>query len=165
MKNLWLIRHGHALSFTSTAHDQDRLLSEEGINEVRALKRFLVQRNVVPDLIKSSSAARTVSTARILAGLIESGEKSIQVLSELYLASAQELWDVISQTDDAVQTLMIVAHNPGLEDLATQCAGRLIGLGTSAAVHLIFDVDSWQGVVYETLQQIDVMDPLQVAKS
>ena len=165
MKNLWLIRHGQALNFTSTAHDRDRLLSEEGINEVRALKRFLAQRNVVPDLIKSSSAARTVSTARILAGLTESGEKSIQVLPELYLASAQELWDVISQTDDSVQTLMIVAHNPGLEDLATQCAGRLVGMGTSAAVHLTFDVDSWQGVVYETLQQIDVIDPLQVAKS
>ncbi|MFW8567184.1 SixA phosphatase family protein [Orrella sp. 11846] len=165
MKNLWLIRHGHALNFTSTAHDQDRLLSEEGVNEVSALKRFLAQRNVVPDLIKSSSAARTVSTARILAGLTEYGEKSIQVLPELYLASTQALWAVISQTDDAVQTLVIVAHNPGLEDLVTQCAGRLVGLGTSAAVHLTFDVDSWLGVTSETLQQIDVMDPLQVAKS
>jgi phosphohistidine phosphatase len=82
-----------------------------------------------------SPARRAIETAE-LAGL-DAG-----IDEQLYLAGAATLLERLRSVDDAIRSVLVVGHNPGLEDLATVLSGRRIPLGTASVAAL--DVDrSW----------------------
>jgi phosphohistidine phosphatase len=146
MKTLYLLRHAHAIDAAPVScGDHERFLSETGIRQAEQVAACLQARGIVPDLVSSSSSVRTSQTVRIVFGCLPDEALAIpaQFSRMLYLASAATLFQHISDIEDDVERLLVVAHNPGLSDLSAW-----LGAGTdfSPATLAVFnaDIDSWQ---------------------
>lgn len=112
MKKLYLLRHAEADAGLPMGNDHTRILTAEGRNQARALRIFLDKNGGDPELALTSDAARTLETASIAA------IGSVNKMPALYLASKEDLLTVIQSTDDSVSSLMIIAHNPSIAELA-----------------------------------------------
>ena len=111
-RRLILIRHAKAVE-EDVAGDHARGLSERGQADAAALGQWLGEQGLMPNLVLCSTATRTRQTLAAL------GSNIPTILSDkLYLASANDMLAQIQATDDAVHTLIVVAHNPGTHALA-----------------------------------------------
>ena len=103
------------------------------------------------DRVIASPAARVAET---LDGLEEDyGALAAEQDERVYLASAETLLDIVRATDDAEPRLLIVGHNPGMEQLALLLAGEgalrdaiAAKYPTGALAELRFDARSWREV-------------------
>ena len=115
-RTLWLIRHAEADNQVFGPTDAERPLAPRGRADVRRLSKHLAQRNPAPpQCLWVSSATRTRHTAEPLANLRHS-----QVIYEpsLYLADSFILLDCLESTPDDCSSAALIAHNPGIGDLA-----------------------------------------------
>ena len=113
----WLLLLRHAKAEGQAADDRQRALVDRGRKDAARMGRFLRDEAYIPDLVLCSDAKRTRETVDLL--LPELGAKpQVQFLRELYLAEPEVILAVIRGTLDKVGEMMVVGHNPGLE----QCA-------------------------------------------
>lgn len=106
---------------------------------------LLRELKLVPDLIVSSDAVRAEATARAAADA--AGYTGRIVLSpELYHSSPATIVNVLQSLDDTAHSVMIVAHNPGLEDLVKRLTGQSIELPTATLVHVELPASRWSEV-------------------
>jgi phosphohistidine phosphatase len=104
-------------------------LAQRGFDDARAMGFYLKQEMLLPDLALVSTSTRTRQTFDIvIQGLGE--VPSTRFEPRLYDASAARLATVIAETPDAVKQLLLIAHNPGIADLAL----RLVGHGDRYAL-------------------------------
>jgi phosphohistidine phosphatase len=143
MKTLLLVRHAKAEPAALGQSDHDRSLDKRGIGAAQDLAQHLVKEGVKVDCLLVSSAKRTCMTASLLLEAISVDPAQVRVLDSLYLASAQHLMDRIHKTDDDIDTLMIIGHNPGLEDLANAFYPVVKELGTAQMVHVTLNTAQW----------------------
>ena len=115
MRELILLRHAHADPAMPGQADLDRGLSAEGVAEAEAAGRWLAENGYVPDAVLCSPSRRTRETLEIALRTIGYVDQRIE--PSIYEATPGTL---IALADTNVQTgrLMIVGHNPGLEQLA-----------------------------------------------
>ena len=109
MKSVTIIRHAES-SWNSTT-DFDRPLNDRGINEAKLMGHILADKKINLDMIISSSANRAITTANIIANQIEFNSK-IQEYKKIYGASTQELFNIITELDDNLNSIAFVGHNP-----------------------------------------------------
>ena len=122
MPTLYLLRHAKSSWDDPALADHDRPLAPRGLRNAAALAAHLRAEGVVPELVLCSTAQRARETlAAILPAL--GGDTEILVESGLYGSSAEELLARLHAVPEIVGSVMIVAHNPGLEDLASRLAG------------------------------------------
>ena len=121
MKHLYLLRHAKSDWDTPVA-DHDRPLSTRGHRAGNLIASYLRAESIRPELILCSSSERTRATLAHLLPALGDGT-TIQVERELYGAGASALLARIRGIDDAVGSAMVIAHNPGTEDLASSLAG------------------------------------------
>lgn len=119
MKTLYLLRHAKAERESESGEDFDRPLAERGFRDAEALGRFLSARDWRPDLIVTSTACRTLQT---VAGVTADWPKPVAVIEEkdLYLAPSTRLHKAVRATSEEAASLLLVGHNPGIEDLAIE---------------------------------------------
>lgn len=121
MKRLLLLRHAKAEG--QAAEDRKRALIDRGRKDSTRLGRFLREEGYIPDLILSSDSKRTRETLDLL--LPEFATKvPVQYQPELYLAEPEIILSSIRRAPDKSGVLMVVGHNPGLE----QCALALVSV-------------------------------------
>ena len=116
MKRLTLLRHAKSGDDGSVARDFDRRLNAKGRRAARAIGRHLRERAVTFDRVVASPAVRVVETIEELA----TGRAAAidpQWEKDIYLATARELLEIVRRTPDEVGSLLLVGHNPGLEEL------------------------------------------------
>jgi phosphohistidine phosphatase len=113
-----LVRHAHAHWPAYIGRDFDRPLTSRGIDDAHATGQTLQAEGLAPQLIIASSARRTEQTARILMEHLQLQDDALKLLDSLYNAQAPVLQGALStfMTDGA--GLLLVAHNPGITDLA-----------------------------------------------
>jgi phosphohistidine phosphatase len=116
MDRLILLRHGDAERDSETGDDFDRCLSDRGREEAARMGETLADMGLVPDLALASAAARTRETWAALSPAFPKAEARFE--DELYLAEPERVRQVIDAARGACRTLMVVGHNPGLQDLA-----------------------------------------------
>jgi phosphohistidine phosphatase len=148
MNRLILLRHGDAERDAESGDDFDRRLTDLGRREAEGAGLTLSELGLIPDLVLASAAVRVreswAEASRSFPGLEPQFEK------ELYLAEPGFLRSVISLRGPKCHTLMIVGHNPGLQDLATRflieasapssAINRIrTGLPTAGAAVFLFD--------------------------
>lgn len=150
MKKLILIRHGKSGWDNPLLSDHDRPLAERGIVDVPQMARRLQVRGIIPDLIMSSSALRAADTARLTAAILGYAEADIVFEKSLYHASPEELLDVIRRQSEAVQTLVLVGHNPGLTELIQELGCRLDNLPTSGQFAFTLPGSKWNELSKQT---------------
>ena len=122
MKQLLLLRHAKSSWDVPDLDDFDRPLAERGVKAARLMGRELAARDWLPDLALVSSALRTRDTWRLVAAELPAHPR-VAFAEALYDASAADILSQLHQTDSASNSLLVVGHNPGLEDLARQLAG------------------------------------------
>jgi len=121
-RQLLVLRHGEAQNGTGI-EDYDRALALRGYAEVELVANWLLTEGYVPEMIVGSSAERAAATAFHAAGIFELDETQIAVDRSLYLAPKKVLLDFITMLPDEARRVMIVGHNPGLEDFVSAAAG------------------------------------------
>lgn len=147
MKTLFLLRHAHTEPPGPGQDDHDRVLSPRGETEAENVGGFMQEQKLVPEAVFSSTSMRTRETVRLAFTHIGKGV-SIRYDRELYLAPPDVIMEEINEADDRINSLMIVGHNPGFEDLAERLAaasGQMIGKFPPCAMAVYTcDIDSWQ---------------------
>lgn len=114
MRELILLRHAHAESAATGQDDHQRSLSATGQAEARAAGDWLREHGLRPERVLCSSALRTRQT---LAALGDLGSTDVREEDAIYDASPGTLIALADAHGDA-QRLLLVGHNPGLEQLA-----------------------------------------------
>lgn len=143
MKQLLILRHAKSSWGDSSLADWERPLSERGVSDAPRVGELLRTRSIVPDLVITSDALRARTTAKAVA---ESAgyKRNLVIKPSLYLANPDDIIAVLSSlADDAAGSVMIVGHNPGLEDLIEQLTGEQHEMPTAALMQLALPIDRW----------------------
>lgn len=112
-----LLRHAKAVDKPSGMRDFDRLLTGKGEDQADRIGRLLAHRNLHPDIIVSSPAARALQTAQRAAVGLGIPKKEIQTDPRIYEAGPMVLAEILATLETHMRP-MLVGHNPGFEQLA-----------------------------------------------
>jgi phosphohistidine phosphatase len=115
-RRLYLLRHAKSSWTDPRLDDHARPLAPRGERAVRRLRRHLADRpDDLPELVLCSSARRTTMT---LDGIALPASVDRRIEDGLYAASSGRLLERLRGVADEVSRVMVIGHNPGLEDLA-----------------------------------------------
>lgn len=118
MDRLILFRHGKAERDSASGFDIDRRLAPRGVKEAAAQARLLAEMGLSPNLVLVSPAARTKETWEAAAPAFAPPE--LRYERGLYNAEADNVREVVETAADTPGVVMVVGHNPGLQDLAIE---------------------------------------------
>lgn len=160
MRQLLILRHAKSSWADASADDWSRPLTDRGRRDATRVGELLRRLSLVPDLIISSDADRAHTTARIVADASGYAGK-IQLSSSLYHAKPEAVIAVLQEVKTATgRTIMIVAHNPGLEDLVAQLTGEHVELPTAALVNVELAIRKWSEIdLSAAARMIDLWRP------
>lgn len=116
MQRLILFRHGEAERDSESGEDFDRRLAPGGRDESERVGRALADMGLSPDLVLASAAVRTRETWAALAASFPKARAKFE--DDLYLAEPDRVRRLAETAGEACGTLMVVGHNPGLQELA-----------------------------------------------
>jgi phosphohistidine phosphatase len=123
MKRLLLLRHAKA-ERDSDDGDHGRKLSARGRDDAARMGAHLNTKGWSPDCVLSSTSARTVETWQLLSAELPKAAEP-EFLDALYLAPWKAMLNSIRhRADDDAKTLLVIGHNPGLEELALALAQK-----------------------------------------
>ena len=137
--NLFLIRHAKTEKTAISGRDFDRQLAEKGQKQGVELQKYLATFDFKEVIIWCSDAVRTKQTLSLIDTHFPS--QNIEFKNELYLASSQEIRNLI-WNNDSDKDLLIIGHNEGISDLASYFSGEMIHLKTASFLQLSFDASS-----------------------
>jgi len=144
MKILTIVRHAKSSWGNPGLQDHERPLNSRGKRDAPAMGRRLAEAGICPGQIIASPAVRAWTTATIIIEALGIEPNVAQQESSLYLASIDDMLDVIVAQNNSVDSLMIVAHNPGLTDFANYLSpGLTNNLPTAGVVSVTIDQDNW----------------------
>lgn len=127
--------------------DADRPLIRKGLKRTELVIGFLKQKNTRIDQIISSPAVRAYETAVIMARGLDYPVSKIKTDRKIYDGYYDRILDLIYDTDNDVQSLMIFGHNPTITHLANLFLNPGIeNMATSCVVCLTFDTDKWEHI-------------------
>lgn len=153
-KTLILFRHAKS-SWAGNVEDHERPLADRGRRAAPVMAKWLAGKGLKPTVALVSTARRTQETWALIAP--ELGKVTKRDVAEIYEAPAERILDAIHAVEPSVESLIIVGHNPGMEDFARSLADP----ETSKERHLVrlmanfpkavfarfkLDVESWDDV-------------------
>jgi len=121
-RELWLLRHGKS-DRDLAVDDFDRPLKKKGKQALERVAYWLMKENLVPDCFLSSPAKRAISTAKIVHKIIASDSLPIIQDKRLYQEGFERLKAVLSECPIENKQVLLVGHNPELEDLLIYLVG------------------------------------------
>jgi phosphohistidine phosphatase len=165
VKRLWLLRHAKSSWDEPGLADADRPLAPRGRRAADLLAAHLAAAEVRPAVVLCSSSLRTRETlAAVLPALGDALD--IRIERALYGAGAAQLLDRLRSVPDAASSAMLIAHNPGTQDLALALASSgpaLAGLEekfpTGALATLELDIERWPDLDTETGTAVALVTP------
>ncbi|MBJ20658.1 MAG: histidine phosphatase family protein [Deltaproteobacteria bacterium] len=147
-----LILMRHARQSELAVRDHDRPLTNEGRKDAFRVGERLAEIGPIPGHVLSSTALRCRQTWDAVAtGLAASIEADF--VSSLYSASSRDLLDALHEVEESAESLLILAHNPGMSMLGLELAAAresdldLLRAGFTPATTACFEVDgTWSGL-------------------
>lgn len=118
-----LMRHADAQWPDYSGSDFDRPLTPRGEQDARHAGAAIAAAGLRPDHLLVSSAARTQRTAQIVASELGLAPDAVEHLDSLYNAGASTLEAELLRAAAAGRTILLIAHNPGVSDLARRLSG------------------------------------------
>lgn len=144
MKTLLLLRHAQPSLNSPTGRDFDRPLIDEGRAAALFVGQLLRQRQLKPDIILCSPAARAHQTADhvIAAARFHS---PLHFHDSIYEASAEGLIELIAGVvEEGAGMILVVGHNPGLHELLTRLTGDYnTPMLPATLARIDLDIDAW----------------------
>src|SRR5688572_18148452 len=135
MKRLLILRHAKSSWADSSIDDWQRPLNERGLRDAPRAGAWLREHGIEPDIIITSDAVRARTTAQAVA---KAAGYSGDIVSDpsLYHAKVDDLLHALNNVSDDAKAVLIVGHNPGLEELVRALSAEYHGLVTTALVEL-----------------------------
>ena len=177
MFELLLMRHAKS-DWSIYAADIDRPLNSRGRRDARFMGAYLNQHNLIPDRMVVSAAQRTRETASLLLENLPVPGDRLIIDKELYLADRETLCEIIELYGRASprsgQRLMILAHNPGMDDVVRylsssgppfSSSGKLMTTSAVARFHLDSPAavnKPGQGKLISLLRPKEIREPAEV---
>lgn len=162
---LWLLRHAKSSWDEAGLADHDRPLAPRGERDADRMGAFLARQRIRPALVLCSSGLRARQTlARVLPSL---GDRlDIRIEPDVYTFDPAPLLERLRAVPHGVPSVMLIGHNPALQELALTIADRGDGLGqmttkfpTCALAEIELSVDSWLDVAPGTGSLLRVTVP------
>lgn len=143
MKSLLLLRHAKSSWSRPDLPDHDRPLKKRGRRDAPKIGRLLPSEGIVPGLILSSSAIRARETAAAISKACGQSVE-LRLLRDLYLAGPGDHVLQLRAVPDGEERVMIVGHNPGLEELLEALTGARETLPTAALALIQIPIEHWR---------------------
>ena len=145
MKTLLVLRHAKSSWDDPALGDHERPLNKRGRRDAPRMGELVREYGLIPDVVISSDAVRARRTAEAASF---TGE--IRLDSHLYLAGPADILSLLQRVRENAQTVMIVGHNPGLEQLVEQLTGEPQDLPTAALAQIGLPIDQWRDLKRST---------------
>jgi phosphohistidine phosphatase len=158
MKTLLLLRHGKSSWKYESLPDHERPLSRRGIRDAPRMGRLLAERDLCPDHVVSSTAVRAQTTAR-LAAEAAGYEGAVDLRDELYMSGPEAYLDVLRALPSEAERVLIVGHNPDLEELLHRLTGADEGLPTAALARVSARIQGWKELGRERGELVSLWRP------
>jgi phosphohistidine phosphatase len=174
-RRLLLLRHAEAAAAqagspgspaAAGSPDFDRPLTPRGRSQAQRAARLLLRAGLQPDLIMASPAVRARDTATIVAARL-GYSREVDQQPALYQAGAAALLAALQRCEAGAQTILLVAHNPGLSELAQELAGahaargdgpdQRITLATGALCLLELDTRPWSDLQPDAVIAVELL--------
>ncbi|MEO1192170.1 MAG: histidine phosphatase family protein [Pseudomonadota bacterium] len=122
-RQLLLLRHAKSSWRDPSLADHDRPLNRRGRGAAALMGIYLLEKDLLPDLVLCSTALRTQETWQRLDKAVGSMSVDIRMDRRLYHATPRDILLVVSKAPESAKRVMVIGHNPGLEQLAMQLSG------------------------------------------
>ncbi|WP_214070238.1 histidine phosphatase family protein [Mucilaginibacter sp. dw_454] len=143
MKKLLLIRHAKA-THEPGYDDFERPLKPKGLRDAAMMAGRLLEHKIVPQILISSPALRTLATADVIAEHMSLAKP--HEVKKIYDAEQDVLVDVINELDDRFDFIGLVGHNPAIAQVLYYLSGQPADVPPGAVGLLEFDIKSWNEV-------------------
>ena len=150
MKTLLVLRHAKSSWNDTALDDHERPLNKRGRRDGPRMGELVREHRLTPDIIVSSDAVRARQTAEAVA---EAARYAGEILLDrlLYIASPPDILAVLRMVRETkAATVMIVGHNPGLEELVAQLTGEQQDLPTASLAQIGLPIDRWRDLKVST---------------
>ena len=145
-----ILRHAKAEP-DSGEGDEQRPLAKRGRRAAERVGELLS--DTLPELVLSSTSLRTRETVeRLRKGAGSLGK--VEFSSELYLASPSTCLRVLAERGGEAKRVMLVGHNPGLEELVTVLTGEHVSLPTAGLAECALEVERWSDISRDTRAEL-----------
>lgn len=168
MPVLMLLRHAKSSWQDASLADFDRPLARRGIAAAPLMGREMMRRGWLPDLVLVSPARRTRETWNLVARQWPDGARPVVMHDDIYEADAERLLDVVRKESRSADRVLLIGHNPAMEDLAALLAGHACDpdalslmtakFPTCALARLTFDGD-WPSLGADAARLDDFLRP------
>ena len=143
MKTLLVLRHAKSSWDDAALDDHERPLNKRGRRDAPRMGELVREHGLIPDVVISSDAVRARLTAE---AVVEAARYAGEILLDrrLYLAGPADILSLLRTVGEKAETVMIVGHNPGLEELVAQLTGDWQNLPTAALAQIVLPIDRWR---------------------
>jgi len=163
-----LLRHAKSSWSDPTVADIDRPLAPRGERAARKLAKYIRRKRIRPALVLCSPSLRTRQTLEAVESSL--GKRcAVEVVPQLYAASEQELLERLQALPDSIRSVMLIGHNPGLQNLALVLASLGADLPqleekfpTGALATLVVSSPSWSALGPGEAELVDYVVPRQL---
>lgn len=139
MVRLALVRHAKSDWGDPGLDDHDRPLNDRGLRDAPVMARMLAESGFTAEAILASTALRAATTAGFF-----SAELGVPVVADSGLYGAPASMLLMAAAESGVQSVMVVAHDPGMTVLAGNLSGHEIShMPTCAVATFTWDTDDW----------------------
>lgn len=147
-KHLLVMRHAKSSWSNGGLSDFDRPLNKRGLRVAPQMAEFIQKQGLIPDLIVSSAASRAKETAELFVeNCHDLSAAQLSITHQFYHAPAKAYFDYLRNfSDESVQKLMFVGHNPGMEELVQTLSGRWEIMPTAAVAHFDLELENWADI-------------------
>lgn len=163
MKQILLLRHAKSSWESGGLDDFDRPLASRGLQDAPKMGKFLRKIGHKPDQIISSPAQRAKETTKLALEGMKKDKEIISWNEDLYYGSNEDYLKAIQLANERTDRIMIVGHNPKIEDTAGALIGRdsatNLRMPTAALVCLNTYAIEWDQVNWGACQLSWMMIP------
>ncbi len=143
MKKLILIRHAKSAWDKPWMADHDRALAARGLRDAPKMAKRLKTKGIIPDLILSSSAERAKQTALLIAKEFALEKSCLNFEKNLFHAAPSTILKYIRMQKDSHETLFVIGHNPGFNELIQLLGQPIDNLPTTGTFGFKLLTDHW----------------------
>jgi phosphohistidine phosphatase len=145
MKTLLLLRHAKSSWNKPGLQDHKRPLNKRGKHDAPLMGKLVREQGLTPDLIISSTAQRAQDTARMVAEAC-GYDGEVELRQDLYFSDTTCYLDILHSLPDQVRCVMMVGHNPDIEELLTLLTDFDEAFPTAALAQVELPIASWQSL-------------------
>ena len=153
MKTLLLMRHGKSSWKDDSLADHERPLKKRGRKDAKRIASELINHDLIPDLILSSTAVRAQETVKAILTVLDE-DRPVEFSRELYMAEPEDFIEILSTLSNDINVVMLVGHNPGMEAYLQIIDGNIEAMPTASLGQLVLELNEWKELTLDTTGEL-----------